>query len=78
MGRVDVQEDSDAVCVSMDCRGYFISAVEEKFPQRKFSGTERDARRNFVIGPNFGRNLSEILILGFRRGFQMPILGFRS
>ena len=43
-----------------------------------FSGTERDARRNFVIGPNFGGNLSEILILGFRRGFQMPILGFRS
>ena len=28
--------------------------VEEKIPQRKFPGTERDARRNFVIGVDFG------------------------
>ena len=42
---------------------YVKNKVEEKFPQRKFSEVERDARRIFVVGPvfgNFRRNLSEI------------------
>ena len=30
-----------------------IPRVEEKFPQRKFSGTERDARRNFGFEERF-------------------------
>ena len=43
--------------------------VEEKIPQRKFPGTERDARRNFVIGVDFGTKFSILKrnrILGLR------------
>jgi hypothetical protein len=52
-----------------------ILVVEEKSPQRKFSGTERDSRRNFAIGVDFGSN--------FERNFGLRVkdagkLGFRD
>ena len=37
-----------------------LTDVGRKISRRKFSEVERDARRNFVVGPNFGRNFGEI------------------
>jgi hypothetical protein len=45
--------------LNIQCGG--MCSVEEKCSQRKFSGTKRDARRNFVMGYKI---LEEILILG--------------